>query len=260
MEHRFILKNISKCYPTTNFPALDNVNLVIYEKKINALMGKSGCGKSTLARILIGLENYDSGEILYHGKAIESAPTKEFRKKNQIMFQNPFLSVNPSFTIRKILWEPLIINKPPAQKKYKNEFNDKINHLLELVEIPSSFLNRYPSELSGGQLQRIVLARALALEPEFIILDEPFSSLDEIMAARLIRSFKHIFTQLEIGVLYISHHLNRVKFLADYITIMEKGQMIQHMKKDIVFDDQEPFREPSRMDKTAVSELPKAFD
>lgn len=228
MVHRFILKNISKRYPANNFPALDNVNLVIYEKKINALMGKSGCGKSTLARIVVGLENYDAGVIQYQGKPINSIPTKEFRKKNQIMFQDPFLSVNSSFTIRKILWEPLIINKLPTQKEYKNEFNDKINYLLELVEIPSSFLNRYPSELSGGQLQRIVLARALTLEPEFIILDEPFSSLDEIMAARLIRSFKNIFAKLGIGVLYISHHLHHVKFLADYVAIMEKGRIIEH--------------------------------
>ncbi|HLP46310.1 MAG TPA: dipeptide/oligopeptide/nickel ABC transporter ATP-binding protein [Candidatus Kapabacteria bacterium] len=229
MTPRFELKNVSKRYPANGFPALDNVNLIIYEKKINALMGKSGCGKSTLARVLLGLEKYDAGDIIYQGKTMDRIPSKKFRQKNQIMFQDPFLSVNPSFTIQKILWEPLLINKKPA---HKNEFKDKIDHLLELLEIPASFLNRYPSELSGGQLQRIVLARVLALEPEFIVLDEPFSSLDEIMAARLIRDFKNIFAQLEIGVLFISHHLNHTHFLADYVAIMEKGRIIRQGEKD----------------------------
>lgn len=234
MPPRFELKNVSKRYPANQYPVLDNINLVIYDKKINALMGKSGCGKSTLARILMALENFDSGEILFQGKTMNSIPIKEFRKKNQVMFQDPYLSVNPCFTIRKILWEPLLINKKPG---HKNEFKDKIDHLLELLEIPASFLNRYPSELSGGQLQRIVLARALTLDPEFIVLDEPFSSLDEIMATRLIRCFKNIFSQLEIGVLFISHHLNHVKFLADYVAIMEKGRIIDQKKQPSNFTD-----------------------
>lgn len=235
MECRFELKDVLKFYikkigrrEKARFFALNCVNLSVYEKKINAVIGKSGCGKSTLARILIRLEKCDTGKIIYKGKNIESTSKKEFRRKNQIMFQNPFLSVNPYFKIQKILSEPLIIDKRFNKKKNK----EIIDHLLEILEIPGSFLNRYPSELSGGQLQRIVLGRALVLEPEFIILDEPFSSLDEIMAARLMRYFKKIFEQLEIGVLYISHHLKRVGFLADYVTLMEKGQVIRHLTKE----------------------------
>ncbi len=235
MGIRFELKSVSKFYTKKikkgkklRFPALDSVNLTIYEKKINAVMGKSGCGKSTLARILMGLEKCDTGEIIYKGKNIESIAKKEFRRKNQVMFQNPFLSVNPYFKIQKILSEPLIIDRRFNRKKIK----EKIGRLLELLEIPGSFLDRYPSELSGGQLQRIVLGRALVLEPEFIILDEPFSSLDEIMAARLMRYFKKVFEQLGIGMLYISHHIKRVKFLADYIALMEKGRVIQHVTKE----------------------------
>ena len=235
MDTRFELKNVSKFYTKKistdkkrRFPALDSVNLRIYENKINAVMGKSGCGKSTLARIIMGLDSCDTGEIIYKGQNIESIAKKEFRRKNQVMFQNPFLSVNPYFKIQTILSEPLIIDKRFNKKKIK----EKISLLLELLEIPGNFLNRYPSELSGGQLQRIVLGRALVLEPEFIILDEPFSSLDEIMAARLMRYFKKIFEQLEIGVLYISHHLKRVQFLADYVALMEKGRVIQHVTKE----------------------------
>ena len=206
------------------FPALDKVNLEIYDKKINALVGESGCGKSTLSRVIMRLESYDSGEIIYKGKSIESTSKKEFRIKNQIMFQNPLLSVNPYFKVGKILSEPLIINK-----NNKKQIKEKIHVLLEILELPLSYLGKYPSELSGGELQRIVLARALVLEPEFLILDEPFSALDEIMAARLIRYFRKIFTQLNIGVLYISHHLKRVKFLADYVHTMKKGRVIDQL-------------------------------
>lgn len=227
VETRFEFKGVSKFYHKKNrsgkkslFPALRDVNLKIYEKKINALMGQSGCGKSTLARLLMRLEDYDAGEIFYKGKNIRLIPKKEFRKKNQTMFQNPLLSVNPCFRVYKILSEPLII-----YKKKKKEIREKIAYLMEILELPLSYLEKYPSELSGGELQRIVLARTLVLEPEFIILDEPFSALDEIMAARLMRYFKKIFKQLDIGVLYISHHLERVKFLADYVDIMEKGRV-----------------------------------
>lgn len=220
METRFQLKNVCKFY--NNFVALDHLNLKVYEKKINAVMGTSGCGKSTLARVLLGLEPHDAGEILYKGKTMESTPQKEFRKKNQVMFQDPFLSVNPCFKIREILAEPLIINKTWN----RTEIKEKIDHLLEVLKIPGEFLGRYPSELSGGQLQRIVLARALVLEPEFVFLDEPFSSLDEITAARLSRYFKNIFETMAVGVLYISHHLKRVQFLADHAVVMEKGKIV----------------------------------
>ena len=225
MQTRFILKNISKHYPTRNSTvkkALDNLDLVIYDKTINALMGKSGCGKSTLTRIISRLEPPDSGHITYKGKDIETTPLKQFRKENQVMFQNPQLSVNPTFKIEKILKEPLIINRGDLNK---HEIEERMMRLLDLLEISPGLLDRCPSELSGGELQRIVLGRALILEPEFLILDEPFSALDEIMATRLIRSFKKIFHRLGIGVLYISHDRKRVSFLADRLAVMENGQI-----------------------------------
>jgi len=227
LETRFEFKGVSKFYRKKNrsgktslFPALKDVDLKIYEKKINALVGKSGCGKSTLARLIIRLEDHDSGEILYKEKNISLIPKKELREKNQMMFQNPLLSVNPCFKVYKILAEPLMV-----YKKNKKEIKERIGHLLEILELPLSYLEKYPAELSGGELQRFVLARALVLEPEFVILDEPFSALDEILAARLIRYFKKVFKQLDIGVLYISHHPGRVKFLADHVNIMEKGHV-----------------------------------
>ena len=234
METRFLLKNICKYYykktpsfKKEKFPVLKNVNMRIYDKKINAVLGKSGSGKSTLARILMNLEHFSSGEILYKGNNILTTPLKTFRRKNQIMFQNPYLSVNPYFKIEKILREPLLIDR-----KNKIEISRRINYFLDLLEIEKELLNRYPSEISGGQLQRIVLARSLLLSPEFLILDEPFSSLDEIMAVRLIRLFKEIFIKLNIGVLFISHHIKRVEFLSDYITIIKNCSVHTQVTKE----------------------------
>jgi ABC-type glutathione transport system ATPase component len=219
MEARFALHGVSKGYPKRVgrgkhrfIPVLNEINLEIYDQKINALVGESGSGKSTLARLLMGLEDYDAGEILYKGNNLREIPQKQFRQKNQIMFQNPLLSVHPYFNIGKILGEPLVIQKTP-----KAIIKEKIDYFLEILELPRAFLRKYPAELSGGELQRIVFARTLVLEPEFIILDEPFSALDEIMAARLVRYFKKIFDRLNIGVLYISHHIKRVNFLADVV-------------------------------------------
>ncbi len=238
MEIRFRLNRICKVYPPTGggkgrepVRALDNLDIKIYDKKINALTGPSGCGKSTLARILMGLENADSGEISYMGQPIHGGSglsrkaLQDFRKKNQLMFQSPYVSVNPCFTVRQIVEEPLRIRvnrRGPAGAKGGHA---AVPRLMELLEIPSHFLDRFPSELSGGELQRVVLARTLVLEPEFVILDEPFSALDDITANRLMRQFKHIFQHLGTGVLYISHHAGRVHFMADVLTVMERGRV-----------------------------------
>lgn len=207
--------------------ALDHIDLDVYEGRINGLMGKSGSGKSTLARILMGLEKSDAGDILYKGRSLAEIPVKSFRSYNRIMFQNPYLSVNPYFKIRKIISEPLRIAKVP-----RLEIESRMLTLLEILKIDPRFLNDYPRQLSGGQLQRVVLARALIGRPEFVILDEPFSSLDDIMAHRLIRHFKALFRQYKVGALYISHHPDRIRFMADYISVIDKGRIIAHTSRE----------------------------
>ncbi|MCK4836908.1 MAG: ABC transporter ATP-binding protein [Candidatus Aminicenantes bacterium] len=226
---RFECQNVKKFYQKKlpgrkkeQIPALDGLNISLYDHKINALVGHSGSGKSTLAKILMKLESFDSGDISYKKEKLDSIEINSFRQKNQILFQNPFLAVNPAFSIYKIIADPLKV-----ARKSRQEIKNIINQVMELINIPHSFLKRYPSELSGGELQRIALARSLVLEPEFVILDEPFSSLDEIMASRLMDEFRFVFKKLNIGILYISHHLKRVSTLADFVAVIKKGKIIE---------------------------------
>jgi ABC-type glutathione transport system ATPase component len=232
-ECREVVKHYQKrekIHKKTPFPVLTGLNLNIYENRINAVVGKSGAGKSTLARILMRLDVFDSGTIQYKNKNIENIVIKEFREKNQIVFQNPLLSMNPRFKIKKILAEPLQI-----ARKTKNFIEKKIKDLLDIMEISSAVLKRFPAQISAGQQQRIVLARALALDPEFIVLDEPFAALDQIMAFRLMEHFKKVFCQLNTGVLYISHHLERVNFFADYVAVLEQGKIQFQGDKNLFF-------------------------
>jgi peptide/nickel transport system ATP-binding protein len=224
---RFELRRVSKSYHKKRrgakkyrFPVLNALDLSLAEKTVYALVGDSGCGKSTLAKILMRLESFDEGEFFYRGKPVYSVPVLQFRTQNRIMFQSPLLSVNPCFTSAKIISEPLVIAGMD-----KLDIKDKLRELTELLELPFSSLEKYPHELSGGELQRVVLARTLGPQPQFIILDEPFSALDEIAGLRLIRLFKTIFRNRQIGVLFISHNTTRVHSLADHVLQMKEGRI-----------------------------------
>ena len=227
---RFRLEAVSKTYPgrdyrgrTISVAALNGVTLPIYENRVNAIVGESGSGKSTLCRILMRLEKSDSGCIRYKNLSEQEIPLKEFRSQNQIAFQNPYLAVNPYFTIGEIVAEPLTIAQAP-----KEEIARRVKDLFELLEIPGSMMDRRPGSLSGGQLQRVVLARALALEPEFLVLDEPFSAVDDILAVRLLHLFQDIFRNKRIGVLYVSHDLRRVRMIADAVSLLHHGRILEH--------------------------------
>lgn len=236
-EIRFRLENISKTYRQISsrdrdapLAALDRVNLDIYENRVNALVGESGAGKSTLCRILLRLEKSDSGRIYFQGTDWETVPLKEFRRKNQIAFQNPYMAVNPYFTIDKIVSEPLWIAGIP-----KETIARRTKELFALLEIPETMRQRRPGSLSGGQLQRVVLARALALEPEFLIMDEPFSAVDDILASRLLLLFAEIFRKKRIGVLYVSHNLRRIRTIADHVSVLHRAKVIEHQDRESFF-------------------------
>ena len=228
MAIRFSLQNVSKTYHNRHpgqaaigHKALHGVSLDIYEQQAFALMGKSGAGKSTLARMILGMEKPDSGQVTFQNQPLAAAPRANFNRRNQMVFQNPYLAVNPFFTIYEIVMEPLrIAAVAPAQSA------EKIGEVLDWLELPELCLARRPHELSGGELQRVVLARALVLEPEFLVLDEPFSSLDDLTAWRILQQFKKIFLRLRLGILFVGHHPRHVRFLADRVSVLDQGRLL----------------------------------
>lgn len=229
MSVRFRLENVSKTFhnrrpgrAALGHKALDEVSLNIPEQQVVALTGRSGAGKSTLARLVIGMEQPDSGRISFQGRPLADVPRAAFNRRNQLMLQNPFLAVNPCFTVREIVSEPLRI---AAEKKER--IVEKMSDVFALLELPELYLDRWPHELSGGELQRVVLARALVLEPEFLVLDEPFSSLDDLTAWRILLQFKKIFLRLRLGVLFIGHHPRHVRLLADRVAVLEQGRLVE---------------------------------
>jgi ABC-type glutathione transport system ATPase component len=228
MGVRFRLDDVRKTYynrrlggAAVRHKALDGVSLDIYEQRVYALMGKSGAGKSTLARMILGMERPDSGRVTFQGQLLAAVPRASFNRCNQIMFQNPYLAVNPCFTVREIVSEPLRI---AAAKRA--QIAEKLREVLDLLELPELYLTRRPHELSGGELQRVVLARALVLEPEFLVLDEPFSSLDDLTAWRILLQFKKIFQRLRLGILFIDHHPRHVRLLADRVAVLDQGKLL----------------------------------
>jgi peptide/nickel transport system ATP-binding protein len=229
MAIRFRLEDVSKTFhnrcpgrAALGHKALDKVSLDIPEQQVVALTGRSGAGKSTLARLVIGMERPDSGRVIFQGRPLASVPRADFNRRNQLMLQNPFLAVNPCFTVREIVSEPLRI---AAAKRGRSA--EKLREVFALLELPELYLGRRPHELSGGELQRVVLARALVLEPEFLVLDEPFSSLDDLTAWRILLQFKKIFLRLRLGVLFIAHHPRHVRLLADRVAVLEGGRLLE---------------------------------
>ena len=229
MGIRFRLEDVTKSYHNRCpgraaiwHKALDGVNLDIHERQVSALTGRSGAGKSTLARLVIGMERPDSGRVSFQGRPLAAVPRAAFNRRNQMMLQNPYLAVNPCFTVREIVSEPLRI--AAAQEA---QIAEKLRDVLALLELPELFLERRPHELSGGELQRVVLARALVLEPEFLVLDEPFSSLDDLTAWRILLQFKKIFQRLRLGILFIGHHPRHVRLLADRVVVLEQGRLLE---------------------------------
>ncbi len=225
---RFTLENVSKTFlprrrgrGATGIKALDGVNLELHDHQVCALTGPSGSGKTTLVRVLLGILKTDSGRVLYYGRPLDDLVRAHFNRGNQMVFQNPLRAVNPCFSVRQIISEPLRIArfKPPAVM-------EKVRAALSLLELPELLLELRPDQLSGGELQRVALARALVLEPEFLVLDEPFSSLDDLTAWRILQQFKKIFRRLNLGVLFIGHHPRQIAFLADRVVILDNGRLL----------------------------------
>lgn len=215
--------------------AVSDVNLEIYEGETLALVGESGCGKSTLGRVLIRLLEPTSGEVDFEGVNIAGLSTAEFaqyRKQMQIIFQDPYASLNPRMSVKQIIEEPLVT----YGMKDRKELEKRVKELMKEVGIPEEFYNRYPHQFSGGQRQRIGIARAIALNPRLIICDEPVSALDVSIQSQVLNLLKDLQEQYNLTYLFISHDLSVVKFIADRVCVMFLGSICEIGATDELYD------------------------
>jgi len=232
-----LVNNLKKHFPTNQGmnKAVDGVSFEIYQGETLGLVGESGCGKSTTGKALLKLFSLTSGEIFFEGRDVSSLKKREllsFRKDIQMIFQDPFSSLNPRMTTHEILKEPLIIHKVFKNRAIEKE---RVYELLELVGLDPSHANRFPHEFSGGQRQRIGIARALALNPKFIVCDEPIAALDVSIQAQIINLLKKLQIEMGLTYLFISHDLAMVRYLCTDVAVMYLGHVVEIGKSEQVY-------------------------
>ena len=216
--------------------AVDGVSMVIEQGKTYGLIGESGSGKSTIGKTIIGLEKATAGEILYNGKNILDPKVRKemkFNREVQMIFQDSMSSLNPKKRVLDILAEPI----RNFEKLSKEAEKEKIYELLEIVGMPKDSIYKYPHEFSGGQRQRLGIARAIACKPKLIIADEPVSALDLSVQAQVLNYLKNIQRELNLSYIFISHDLGVVRHMCDYIYIMHRGKFTETGTREDIYKD-----------------------
>ena len=231
------VKNLQKYFKSAGgqVHAVDGVSFTIEKGETLGLVGESGCGKSTLGRTLIHLNEPPGGEMVYDGRDVTRLNTRqltEFRKDVQMIFQDPFSSLDPRQTIQDIIEEPMRL----ATRMSKSELKEKTIELMDTVGIEKRLRQSYPHELDGGRRQRVGIARALALDPKFIVCDEPVSALDVSIQAQILNLLMDLQETRGLTYLFITHDMSVVKHISNHICVMYLGQMVEKSEKEELFD------------------------
>ena len=214
--------------------AVDGVSFDVRRGETLGLVGESGCGKSTTGRTILQLYRPTAGEVHFEGVDLvhlKGEDLRKMRRKMQMIFQDPYASLNPRMTVADIVGEPLMVHSVATGK----EIQERVQHLLEVVNLNPSFASRYPHEFSGGQRQRIGVARALALQPSFIICDEPISALDVSIQAQVVNLLEELQEQFNLTYLFIAHDLSMVKHISDRVAVMYLGVIVELTTRDELY-------------------------
>ena len=239
-EYLLEVKDLKQHFPiktgfmkTLPLKAVDGVSFAIKPGETLGLVGESGCGKTTVGRSLLHLYNPTGGEILFDGKPVNSKTIRDMRKETQMVFQDPYSSLNPRMTVEDIIGEPLDVHKLYSSKEERRE---KILDLMKTVGLNAEHATRYAHEFSGGQRQRIGIARALATNPRFIVCDEAVSALDVSIQAQVINMFEELQEKLGVAYLFIAHDLLVVRHISDRIAVMYLGHIVEIADADELCD------------------------
>ena len=233
------VKDLSKHFNVVRnlvLKAVDDVTFNIYKGETFGVVGESGCGKTTCGRTVLGMYDATKGQVLYEGKDIHSMDKKEkfdFKKKAQYIFQDPYASLDPRMTIGSIIAEGMDIHFKMTDEERQN----KIDRLLNIVGLNKEHGARFPHELSGGQRQRVGIARCLAVEPEFIVCDEPISALDVSIQAQIVNLLNKLQNEMGLTYMFISHDLSMVKHISDRIAVMYLGSVAELAQADMIYED-----------------------